>query len=104
MSGLTVVLNFASFAFLLVSFIYLIKRRKNEDEKFEAAVNIFTFGLFILIIGLLINFLVDLRESFRILLLPVGYMTLLGQALILGVMPLAVICFLVAIMVCKENA
>ena len=103
MSLATLVLNFLSLAFLLIGFIYLIKKRKREEGQFENAANIFVFGLFILVIGLIINFLTDLRETSRILVLPADSMTVLTQALAIGILPLAAICFLVAIMVFKEN-
>ena len=103
MSLATLILNFLSLAFLLVSFVYLIKKRKREDNELESAANIFVFGLFILVIGLLINFMTDWRETYGVLLLPADSVTALTQALNIGIMPLAAICFLVAIMVFKEN-
>ncbi len=103
MSLATVIFNFLSFAFFLASFIYLIKRRKNEDSNSAGGAKVLIFGMFVFSIGLLINLMSDLRTTYKLLLLPAQYVTALTESLNLWIMPLVAVCFLVSIMVFKDN-
>ena len=103
MSLTTLIFNFLSLAFFVAGFVYLIRRKKREDESAAGGARIILFGMFVLLIGLIVNFLTDLRASYKILVLPADSMTLLTQIMQLGIMPLVAICLLVAVTVFKDN-
>ncbi|HLD15792.1 MAG TPA: hypothetical protein VJB94_04420 [Candidatus Nanoarchaeia archaeon] len=103
MSLATVIFNLLSLAFFLVSFIYIVKKRKKEDESFASGVNVLLFGMFVFLIALLINFMADLRATFKLLLLPAPYVTALTESLNIWIMPLVAVCFIVSILVFKDN-
>ena len=96
-------INALSLLAAIALLIYLAVFKQYESEEYSRSITAFLFSIFILVLGLAVNVVVGLRESFRLLVLPVEAMPAVEQIGLLGLMPLFAICLLVTALIFKED-
>lgn len=101
------ILTLLSFTALIIGIVYIIKLKRFEDERILNIKNIITFGLFFLVLNLIITFLVYLDKVFPTILLKISanipsYIQELNQISDIIFIPLFAICLLAAMISLKE--
>ena len=101
--------NIVAVMLAIVSLVYLSRLREFEVIHVESSINALLFGVFFLLIILLINTVQSIDAAFHDKLtsfLPevstyIGYLTQISE---LALAPLLAACFLIAVFLARENA
>ncbi len=101
------VLVFSVF-FLFLTLVFLIKNRQYERSQFEQSINSLVFGLFFLLLSMLVQLLNAINETFKGSLAKMipdinTYLDYLLTISDVALVPLFAVCFFVGIYLAKEN-
>ncbi len=84
-------------------FVILLMTRSKEHPRFFVGFNFIVLGVFVLIISLLIQLALSIRELFKILLLPANVIETLSLADSIVLLPLMALCFLLGILLVRDR-
>ncbi|MDO8556012.1 MAG: hypothetical protein Q7R96_02450 [Nanoarchaeota archaeon] len=103
MTQLTLALELITFILSIIFMIYLFKARQRETQQFQSTMNLYLCSILIFLLTTFIELSITLRETFRILILPVNIITTIQPIYSLILYPLFAITLLVGVFLIKER-
>jgi len=108
LESITLIVNIVSVMLALVGLVYIARIRDFEVREVETSVNAIMFGVFFLLIILIVNTIVNIDAVFHdklVNMVPeittyIGYLTQITE---LALAPLLAACFLIAVFLLREN-
>jgi len=98
-------MDVASLLFVLLSLIFLIKTRDYEKTSFESSINVFLFGLLIMLLVKLVDVVVYAHKVYPDIVESLGIESYLGSMTTISIValaPLFAVCILMAVVFARD--